>query len=115
MSIDIYGNSLGSRDATVSQITVVLETGERLVFEATGTSKRDPQDEDDPEVAVLLAYGRAFETLGKKMQKRANGLTKHNDDMKRYKEVQKAKKAKKEAKPKLNAARKMKVAVAAKK
>lgn len=109
--IQIATTNLGNRDATIARVTFGLPYFDDLLFVADGTAKRDPHDDDDAEVAFLLAYGRAFETLGRKLQKRANGLNKHNDDIKNYKEVQKAKAAKKKApKPKVNAARKAKVA-----
>lgn len=100
-----------NRDATIAHVDFDIDEGS---FEAEGTSKRDPIDDHDPEVAVLLAYGRAFEALGKKMQKRAQSLTKHADDVRAYKEKQKtktpapAKAATK--KPSIAAARKAKVA-----
>lgn len=108
--MDFEFQSLGSREATVARVQMrILDTD----FDAVGTSKRDPLDEDDAEVAVLLAYGRALETLGAKLIKRARGITKHHDDVRNYKQVQleKVLSATTEAKklPK-NSARKSKVA-----
>lgn len=99
--------ALGSRDATVARASAIVHGSK---YDAEGTSKRDPQDEDNVEVGDLIALGRALESLGKKLQKRAAGLTKHQDDIKQYKQAQKAKAEKKVAKPKVNAARKAKVA-----
>lgn len=79
---------IGSKDATIALVSMYL-WGEK--FEADGTAKRDPQDEYNDEVAVLLAYGRAFEALSNKFLKRANGLIKHADDIRAYREVQKSK------------------------
>lgn len=79
----------GTKDATIAGAAINIEG---TTYSADGTSKRDPHDDDDPEIAELLAIGRALETLGLKLQKRANGLIKHNDDMREYKKIQKSRK-----------------------
>jgi hypothetical protein len=53
---------------------------------ATGSSKRDPVDKFDIEVGRNLAVGRAFEKLSKKLIRRANGKTRHNDEVRKAKE-----------------------------
>lgn len=78
----------GTRDATIAGIVVNIEGTQ---YAADGTAKREPHDEDDAEIAALLAIGRALENLSNKILKRANGMVKHNDDMKKYKQVQKSK------------------------
>jgi hypothetical protein len=78
---------LGTREATIVGVTFFLNDEEWI---GEGTSKRNPVDNDSEEIANLLAYGRAFEQLGQRMLKRANGLIKHEDDMRAYKEMQKA-------------------------
>jgi hypothetical protein len=47
----------------------------------SGYSVRHPTDEHDPEVALQLAVGRAFQALGRRLERRANGLIKHHDDI----------------------------------
>lgn len=108
--LEFEATSMGNRDATIARVYFSLDKDLDLEFTVDGTSKRDPVDADDPEVALLLAYGRAFEALGHKLLKRANGLTKHNDDIREYKEEQKKKKAPKAKKS--NNSRKGKVASA---
>lgn len=77
-----------SRDATVVQLTARVDTG---FISVTGAAKRfpggvdasgvkRPADKHDPETALLLATGRALESLARKMQRQANGRVKHNDD-----------------------------------
>lgn len=57
---------------------------------AAGKAKRDPLDKSDRVLAVTLAMGRAFERLGQKQLRKANGLIKHADDMREQRQVQKA-------------------------
>lgn len=87
MELVVYG----TRDATIAGISVVVEG---VTYTADGTAKREPHDNDDPEIASLLAIGRALDNLSNKLLKKANGLVKHNDDMKKYRVEQKAKSAK---------------------
>lgn len=86
----------GTRDATVAGAAIEV-AGE--VYAGEGTSKRDPKDTFDPEIADLLAIGRALEVISQKMLKRASGLIKHQDDMREYKRLQ-AKRKKPSAKKK---------------
>jgi hypothetical protein len=80
---------IGTRDATIAGVDLLLHDE---IFSADGTAKREPRDEDNREVAELLALGRALESLSNKLLKRANGLIKHQDDMRAYKELQKKRK-----------------------
>lgn len=93
---------VGTPEATITKVAFVIDDVEIIV---SGTSKRTPGDKDNPEAAILLAYGRAFETLGRKLQKKGNGLVKHADDVREYRQIQKAKrpKIKKKTKPALKA------------
>lgn len=52
---------------------------------ASGTAVTHPDDKFSFEVAELLSLGRALESLGKKLQKRANGIAKQNEDNRRRK------------------------------
>ena len=56
------------------------------VISTSASSKRDPVDKFDIEVGRNLAVGRAFEKLGKKLIRRANGKTRHNDEVRKAKE-----------------------------
>lgn len=58
-------------------------------FTVKANSRRDPIDEPDEEVALLLAYGRAFEKIAKKLQKRADGKVRHNDNLREMRPLQK--------------------------
>lgn len=60
---------------------VILDVNIPGVFvgRVDGVSKRDPVDRPNDAVALKLAYGRAFEKLGRKVLKQANGLVKHAD------------------------------------
>lgn len=49
------------------------------VIQATGEALRHPEDKYDRELAYALATGRAFESLGRKLQKRADGLVRMNE------------------------------------
>lgn len=62
--------------------------------EASGTSVRHPDDRFDKGVAKNLAIGRALENLGNKLQKRANGVVKQNEDNEARKARQQAEAAK---------------------
>ena len=56
------------------------EPGDQHGWLAEGRAVCHPDDLFDPEIGVQLALGRAFENLGRKYQKRANGLVKHHED-----------------------------------
>lgn len=60
------------------------------VVRASGTAVRHPDDKFIKDVAQNLAIGRALESLGKKLQKRGNGVVKQNADNAARKERQKA-------------------------
>jgi hypothetical protein len=78
MKTAIEYSIIEDNDAVIASVVFVeLQTGETI--SVTGSSKRDPIDKYDPVVGVNLALGRAFEKLGKKLQKRANGKMRHND------------------------------------
>jgi hypothetical protein len=53
---------------------------------AEGWAHREREDEFDQNVGMMLATGRALEALSKKLMKRANGLVKHHDDMREYRQ-----------------------------
>lgn len=62
------------------------------LFVASGTSKRDPHDRPNDTVGELLAIGRALEYLGRKMQKRAWGYLRHQEDVQERKRKARARK-----------------------
>lgn len=51
------------------------------VLHAYGRADRDPVDKNDKDLGRLIAIGRAMEKLTKKINKRAEGYVKHNDDV----------------------------------
>lgn len=57
------------------------DPGEAIVS-THATSLRHPQDRFDPTVGYNLALGRALENLGRKIQKKANGKIRHNEEVK---------------------------------
>lgn len=56
---------------------------ERRAVATSGWAKRDPHDKHNPEVALKLTLGRYLVHLGMALIKEANGLVKHQDDMKK--------------------------------
>lgn len=71
-------NVMVSDTLTVVKLTVRLYSEEFSVF---GEARRNSRDNDDPEVGLKLAYGRALDKIAKKMLRQANGKIKHNDDV----------------------------------
>ena len=49
-------------------------------IDSVGEAQLAPGDKYDEEVAYLLAYGRALESLGKKLQKRAWSIVSQRDN-----------------------------------
>lgn len=70
-------NSVYSRDAAVVELVVRFNDDTWIVH---GTSKRMSNDLPDPQVALGLALGRAFESLSRQILRQANGRVQHNDD-----------------------------------
>lgn len=66
-----------SNRATIVEVIAYLNKEESITV--TGEALRHPTDRNDEELADMLAYGRAFESLGRKLTKRADGLVRHND------------------------------------
>jgi len=62
-------------------VAVADYVSESFPHSATGSSKRDPSDKYDREVGVNLAIGRALENLSKRLIRKAEGITKHHDDV----------------------------------
>lgn len=72
-TVDLFGNN----DETITTVT--------------GSSVRAPDDKHNEEIAVSLAVGRAFEKLGRKINRRANGLVRQADNVAEAKRARKAK------------------------
>lgn len=77
-------------DASIASVSAeVLEAWDadkdiiqvKELAEACGTAKRAPGDKPDPEIATLLALGRALQSVGRQLENRANGYVKHADDI----------------------------------
>ena len=64
---------LSDHAATVARVTYysLYETGSPV--SATGSAKREPGDEYDPETGRLLATARALEALARRLGKQASG------------------------------------------
>lgn len=67
------------------------------IFKAIGVAKRNPEDNNDNRIGLLLATGRAFVKVGQKMIHDAEGMIKHREDMAAQKAAQSARKAEKVA------------------
>lgn len=78
-----------AKDASIVSLTVTLDDQTYFV---EGTSKRDPEDEPDDRVGLLLAHGRAFEKLGKALSKRGDAIMRQNEEIRRARPVQAARK-----------------------
>lgn len=76
IKFEIFAPVHGQR-STIVEIIAHLDGGETI--SAIGEALRHPDDKNDEQLAALLANGRALENLGRKLQKRAQGLVRHND------------------------------------
>lgn len=99
-----YGNSpitivkqLSEKDFSFVELSVDLTvlTGEPRRIKVTGFAKRNPVDKPNKELSDALAMARAFLSLNKRLERRAAGLIKQQDDVLAMKEA-----AKEAAKPK---------------
>ena len=59
--------------------------------EANASSIRHPQDRRRSNVGEALAVGRMLQILGRRLEVRASGFVKHEDDMLQQREIQKTK------------------------
>ena len=85
---------LVDRNATVAKVDLFDDndlTGP--VATATGSAKRDFSDKHDEDIAVGLAVGRAFESLGRKFTRLANKRVKEADRKATEKAARKARRA----------------------
>ena len=57
-------------------------------FGAKGTAVRHPEDKENPEIGYLYAYGRALQAVGRKLERRAEGLAKHQDDIEEIDQIE---------------------------
>lgn len=78
-------NSLVSSDASIVQISALIGTD---IVTVKGTSRRHPEDKPNDDIGLMLAQGRAYEALGRKINKRARGLVAQQDHNKEMKPVQ---------------------------
>lgn len=86
IKFEIFAPVHGQR-STIVEIIAHLDGGETI--SAIGEALRHPNDKNDTELATLLANGRALEAMGKRLQRRANGLVRHNDYVAEQKEKKK--------------------------
>ena len=83
-----------SSDAAIVTLAVNLQHDQGMLFR--GTARRHPDDRPDADVAVLLATARAYRSFAHAIEKRAQGLVKHKDDIANlHKDTKKATKSKK--------------------
>lgn len=72
--------SLQTEEAAIVKLKI---EGFGAVFEAIGSSKRDPQDKHNPEVGLTLALSRAMSDLSKQLEKAARAQIVPKDPPKR--------------------------------
>lgn len=77
--------SLCSRDACITEVEALIQ-GQLVV--AQGTSRRNPEDKHVPEIAKLLASGRALQSVARKLQRRADGLMVHQEKIAQQRPLQ---------------------------
>lgn len=85
------GDAVHGPSATIVKMWCLIDDNETI--EVSGEALRHPDDKNDEELATLLAHGRALESMGNKLQKRARGLVRHNDHLAALKAKQKRSKA----------------------
>lgn len=71
-------NAINTKDASVVRVEVIAR-GEN--FTVDGVAKRDPVDPFSEQIGANLALGRALERASRQLLRRADGLVKHNDDL----------------------------------
>lgn len=64
---------LSDHAATVARVTYASVYGTGIPVSATGSSKREPGDDYDPETGRLLATARALERLAGRLNRKAAG------------------------------------------
>lgn len=67
---------------SVNDNMAICDGIDELLLETRSVALRHPGDKFDAEVGYNLAIGRALENLGRKLQKRALGKTRHNEEVK---------------------------------
>lgn len=67
---------LSNSQATIVQLS--LRIGDRIIT-TSGTSKRCRGDSNDPAIALSLAYGRAFQSLGQRLEHLGNRMVERMD------------------------------------
>lgn len=76
-------------DVAGVEILVVTDDLDTPEFVVKANARRDPLDKPDTDLALLLAYARAYEKIGKKLLKRAEGRVRHNDYVREQKALHK--------------------------
>lgn len=69
----------------VSVVTIVADVQYDECVEFHGVAKRHPHDKANADVARLVATARAYRNLADSLERRANGLVSHNDDITAHK------------------------------
>jgi len=67
-------------DQNVCGLRLVLDTDVGM-FAAEGSARRNPVDDENPELAQTLAIARALESLANGLHKRARGFMKQQDEI----------------------------------
>lgn len=72
--------------ATIAEVTF-NDGATDTALQVTGEALLHPGDKRNHEIGDHLALSRAFGTLSRRLGKRAEGLTKHYDDIKKMQEA----------------------------
>jgi hypothetical protein len=62
-------------------------------FIGQGSAVRAPEDKPNLHIAELLAVGRAYQSIGRRMERQAEGLVKHKDDVRERRQAARVERA----------------------
>jgi len=74
--------------ASITEITAIVQ---RDLVKVTGTARRSPEDKPNRQIGQMLATARAYNALGRTVERRARGLVEHHADIKVQRPVQRLK------------------------
>lgn len=96
--LNIEVNVQTSKDGAIAQATVegvtgngqaAQELGDSVInYSSSGIANRHPDDHPDAVLGAELAIARAVSNLGAKLERRAHGHVKHNDDIRTMRAAQ---------------------------
>lgn len=84
LDVEILGE-VATHDVAAVELMVTYR-GDTFLF--NGHAKRDPRDKSNPKLGLDIAYARALGKAARKLERRAQGLVKHADDLAATKQAQ---------------------------